>query len=201
MAKLTIDAIAACLTTRELKLSLQRIPDGLHAAYDATVQRILHQGEGRSQRAFRVMKWVLLAKRPLASSEIEHAVSIEHGSKDIDSDDIVPATTLASLCAGLVVIDQYGDFHFAHQTVPEYLKASYPRQFYDADTSVADDCLTYLLDTTFASGPCADFAAFRDRKLRYPLYAYCSRYWYQQLNNTLNNKQKQLALQFFRSEP
>jgi hypothetical protein len=176
MAKLTIDAIETCLTIRELKMSLQRIPDGLHVAYDATVQRILRQGEGRSQRAFKVMKWVLLAQRPLASSEMEHAVSIEHGSEDINPDDVVPATTLASLCAGLVVIDQYGDFRFAHQTVPEYLKASHPDQFYDEDASVANACLTYLLYTTFASGPCADLAAFQERKARYPLYSYCSRY-------------------------
>jgi ankyrin repeat protein len=147
------------------------------------------------------MKWVFLAWRPLTSAEMEHAVSIEHGSDDIDLDDIVSAKTLASLCAGLVVIDQYGDFRFAHQTVPEYLKASHPDQFYDTDTSVVDGCLTYLLYTTFTSGPCADLAAYQDRTSRYPLYSYCSRYWYKQQNGTLNAEQKQLALQFFRSEP
>lgn len=131
MAKLSIDAIATCLTIRDLKLSLRQMANGLHVAYDATIQRILYQGEGRSQRAFKVMNLMLLAQRPLTSAEMEHAVSIEQGSQDIDLDDIVPAPTLASLCAGLVAIDQHGDFRFAHQTVSEYLRASHSDRLRD----------------------------------------------------------------------
>ena len=201
IAKLTVDAIATSLTVRELKVSLQQIPNGLNAAYSATVQRILLQGEIRSKRAFKVMKWVLQAQQPLTSAEMEQAVSIEYGSEDIDLDDIVPAPTLASLCAGLVVIDQYGHFRFAHQTVSEYLKANHPDEFSTADTSVADSCLSYLMYTTFASGPCADLVDLQDRTSRYPLYAYCSHFWYKQLNGTITAEQKQLTLRFFKSEP
>jgi ankyrin repeat protein len=201
MAKLTIDAIATSLTIRDLKLSLRQIANGLHVAYDATIQRILCQGEGRSQRAFKVMNLMLLAQRPLTSAEMEHAVSIEQGSQDIDLDDIVPAPTLASLCAGLVAIDQHGDFRFAHQTVSEYLRVSHRDRLSDADTSFANSCLTYLMYTTFASGPCAELDTFEGRLSQYPLYSYCSRYWYKQLSEIPNAEQKRLALKFFGSGP
>jgi ankyrin repeat protein len=200
MAKLIIDSMATCLTVKELKLSLQKVPTGLCFAYDATVQRILLQGEARSRRAFEVMKWVLFAKRPLSSAEIEHAVSIEIGSEDIDLDDIVPAPTLASLCAGLIVISASGDFRFIHQTVAEYLKAKHPSRFDGAEDTIADSCLTYLFYEAFGRGPCADLGAFQARLSQYPLYTYCSHFWYLQLNGTFNTGQKQAALQFFRSE-
>lgn len=203
MAKLIIDVLATCLTVKELKVSLENIPSGLHIAYHATMQRIIDQGQSRSRRAFEVMKWVLLAKRPLMSVEMEHAVSIEHESNDIDCEDIVPATTLASLCAGLVLIDNNGDFRFMHQTVPEYLKQHHSEKFQDADSSIAESCLTYVRYETFAKGPCEDFATLQARRLQYPAYSYCTRHWYQHLvaNGTLCERQKQAALQFFESEP
>jgi hypothetical protein len=116
-----IDDISCCLTVKELKLSLRRMPKGLEVAYDATIQRIHRQGQERFCRAFEVLKWVMFAQYPLTCAEIEHAASIETNSKDIDVDDLISAANLATLCTGLVVIDQYGYFRFAHQTVSEYL--------------------------------------------------------------------------------
>jgi ankyrin repeat protein len=203
MAKLTIDALATCLTIKELKLALSNIPSGLRFAYDATIQRILDQGPSRSRRAFELMKWVLHAKRPLKSAEIEHAVSIEHESEDIDRDDIVPATTLASLCAGLVVIDEYGDFRFIHQTVSEYLTKHHSEKFHDADGFLAESCLVYLGYKEFAQGPCEDICALQARRLQYPAYSYCARYWHQHLTgrDTLCEGLKKAALKIFESEP
>src|SRR5271155_4059854 len=203
MAKLTIDVLATCLTIKELKLALSNIPSGLRFAYDATIQRILNQGPSRSRRAFGLMKWVLHAKRPLKSAEIEHAVSIEHESEDIDRDDIVPATTLASLCAGLVVIDEYGDFRFIHQTVSEYLTKHHSEKFHDADGFLAESCLVYLGYKKFAQGPCEDIYALQARRLQYPAYSYCAHYWHQHLmgRDTLCEGLKNAALKIFESEP
>jgi ankyrin repeat domain-containing protein 50 len=201
MAKLIIDGLATCLTIKEVKLALVDIPFGLPVAYDATMQRIIDQGQSRFRRAFEVMKWVLFAKRPLSSAEIEHAVGVEHGSEDIDLDNIVPATTLASLCAGLIVIDGYGNFRFIHQTVPEYLIRYHSEKFLDAEAELADGCLTYIRYKTFMEGPCRDIDALEARHLRYPAYSYCTRYWYQHLYGTPNEEQKRVALQFFQDEP
>jgi hypothetical protein len=203
MAKLTIDVLATCLTIKELKLALSNIPSGLRFAYDATIQRILDQGPSRSRRAFELMKWVLHAKRPLKSAEMEHAVSIEHESEDIDRDDIVPATTLASLCAGLVVIDEYGDFRFIHQTVSEYLTKHHSEKFHDADGFLAESCLVYLGYKEFAQGPCEDIYALQVRRLQYPAYSYCARYWHQHLmgRDPLCEGLRKAALKIFKSEP
>jgi Ankyrin repeats (many copies) len=195
-----VDDISACLTVKELKASLQKMPTGLKFAYDATIQRIRAQGEGRSRRAFEVMKWVMLAKRPLASAEIEHAVSIEIGSKDIDLDDLVSAVDLATLCAGLVIVDQNDRFRFSHQTVSEYLSTNHGHASEDQRKSVADCCITYLMYDTFSKGPCSDLAEFRDRLSRYPLYVYSSCYWYRQMDGGPTADQKTIALRFFSSE-
>ena len=156
MAKLTIDALANCLTVKELISSLSKTAGDLHVAYHKTIERITSQGQIRSSKAFEVMTWVLLAKRPLTSTTIEHAVSIEHGSDDIDLDDIVPAPTLASLCARLVVIDRRGKFRFAHQTVPEYLRRNHADKFHNAEAHIAESCLTYLRYRDFTQGPCTE---------------------------------------------
>jgi ankyrin repeat protein len=203
MAKLIVDVLATCLTIRELKSALGNIPSGLHFAYDVTIQRILDQGPSRSRRAFELMKWVLHAKRPLKSAEIEHVVIIEHESEDIDRDDIAPATTLASLCAGLVVIDEYGDFRFMHRTVSEYLTGHHSEKFRDADGFLARSCLAYMGYKVFAEGPCEDINALKARRLQYPAYTYCARYWYQHLvgRDTLCEELKKAALKIFESEP
>jgi ankyrin repeat protein len=203
MAKLIIDVLATCLTIKELKSALGNIPSGLHFAYDITIRRILDQGPSRSRRAFELMKWVLHAKRPLHSTEMEHVVSIEHESEDIDRDDIAPATTLASLCAGLVVIDEYGDFRFMHQTVSEYLTKHHSEKFRDANGSLAKSCLAYMGYKTFAEGPCEDINALKARRLQYPAYMYCARYWHQHLvgRDTLCEELKTAALKIFESEP
>jgi ankyrin repeat protein len=203
MAKLIIDGLATCLTVKELKLALDDIPSGLRVAYDATMQRIIDQGRSRSRRAFEVLKWVLLAKRPLRSDEMEHLISIEHQSEDIDLDDIVPATTLASLCAGLVVIDDYGEFRFIHQTVPEYLEKNYSEKFRDAEACLSECCLTYIRYQSFAEGPCKDMDTLKARSSHYPAYSYCASYWYKHMvaSGTLFQEQKQAALEFFQSEP
>jgi ankyrin repeat protein len=203
MAKLIVDVLATCLTIREMKSALGNIPSGLRFAYDVTIQRILDQGPSRSRRAFELMKWVLHAKRPLHSAEIEHVVSIEHESEDIDRDDIAPATTLASLCAGLVVIDEYDDFRFMHQTVSEYLIKHHPEKFRDANGSLAKSCLTYMGYKTFAEGPCEDMNALKARRLQYPAYTYCALYWHQHLveRDTLCEELKKAALKIFESEP
>lgn len=203
MAKLIIDVLATCLTIKELKSALSNTPSGLRFAYDVTIQRILDQGPSRSRRAFELMKWVLHAKRPLKSAEIEHVVSIEHESEDIDRDDIAPATTLASLCAGLVVIDEYGDFRFMHQTVSEYLTKHHSEKFLDADGFLAKSCLAYMGYKAFAEGPCEDINALKARRLQYPAYTYCARYWHQHLvgRGTLCEELKKAALKIFESEP
>lgn len=201
MAKLIIDSLATCLTVKELKSALADIPSGLSVAYDATMQRILDQGPKRAGRAFEVIRWVLLAKRPLTSAEAEHAISIEHGSEDIDLDDIVPAMTLASLCAGLVVITDSDSLSFMHKSVPDYLRTYHAEKFLNARPTLGDKCLTYIIYKVFAEGPCRDLMAFEARGRRYPAYSYCSRYWYEHLEEFMPEEPNQAALNFFQSEP
>jgi hypothetical protein len=103
------------------------------------------------------------------SAEIEHAVSIEIGSKDIDLDDLISAVDLATPCAGLVIIDRNDCFRFAQQAVTEYLSTNHEYAFENWRKSVADSCITYLTYDTFSKGPCSDLAELRDRLSRYPL--------------------------------
>jgi hypothetical protein len=196
-----VDDIASCLTIKELRRSLQKMPMGLKVAYDATLHRIRCQGQGRSLLAFEVMKWVIFARRPLLCAEIEHAVSIEMGTSELDLDDLISATNLAALCAGLIVIDQYDCFRFAHQTVSEYLSSTHVYASDGQNNSIADCCLTYLMYDVFSHGPARDISEFRDRISKYPLYGYCSSYWYEHLKNGPTSDQKKVALRFFGSEP
>lgn len=146
------------------------------------------------------MKWVMLAQRPLSCAEIEHAVSIESGSQDIDEDDLVPTVDLAALCAGLVVIDQDDRFDFSHQTVSEYLSRKYQNDLDGQRKSVADACIMYLMYDAFSKGTCSDLAEFQVRLWRYPLYIYCSEYFYDQMDGGPTADQKEIVLRFFSSD-
>lgn len=50
--------------------------------------------------------WVIYARQPLSLGELQHAVATPWMT-DINPESLVPKTLLTSVCAGLVVIDEF----------------------------------------------------------------------------------------------
>jgi hypothetical protein len=89
----------------------------LDKVYDQTMERINRQKAGFQQLAIKVLSWITCAKRPLWTSELQHALAVDIGDSELDEENIVSPRRIVSVCAGLVTIDEEGDvIRFAHHT-------------------------------------------------------------------------------------
>jgi hypothetical protein len=86
--------------------ALERLPTEIHGAYDIVMDRIKQQGESDEALAKKVLLWVAQARRPLSVAELQHALAVLPGMKQMDADYVTDEDILISVCAGLVVLDQ-----------------------------------------------------------------------------------------------
>ena len=85
---------------------------------------------------------------------------------------------MISICAGLVTVDQDSQIiRLVHYTLQEYFERRGTFWFPDAQSEIADACVTYLSFDTFGAGACHTNEEFEKRIWEYPLYEYASGYW------------------------
>jgi hypothetical protein len=86
--------------------ALERLPTEIHGAYDIAMERIKQQGQSDETLAKNVLLWVAQARRPLSVAELQHALAVLPGMKEMDADHVTDEDILISVCAGLVIIDE-----------------------------------------------------------------------------------------------
>jgi hypothetical protein len=86
--------------------ALERLPTEIHGAYDIVMERIRQQGESDETLARKVLLWVTQARRPLSVAELQHALAVLPGMKQMDDDYVTDEDLLVSVCAGLVIVDK-----------------------------------------------------------------------------------------------
>jgi len=108
LVSLNIDAILQETTLHRRRQKLIAMTDGLGLkdAYGATLDRIKGQGGEKARLGMAALMWVSHAERPLKPDELLHALAIEIGLPDLNSDNIPSIRTLLACCQGLVVIDK-----------------------------------------------------------------------------------------------
>ena len=117
---------------------------GLGDAYDATLGRIKRQGEEKAKLGMAALMWISHSERPLKADELCHALAIEIGSPNLNTDNIPSMGTLIVCCQGLVVVEKEAStVRLIHFTLQEYLRA-HPDHFGPAHSTIAEVCLTYL---------------------------------------------------------
>jgi len=67
---------------------------GLGDAYGVTLGRIQSQGEEKAKLAVTTLTWVCHSERPLKVDELCHALAVEIGAADFDSENIPSIDTL-----------------------------------------------------------------------------------------------------------
>jgi len=89
LVSLNIEAILGEVTISERRRKL-KMAKGQHLrdAYEATLERMRGQKEGRSALGMEALMWVLNAERPLHTSELCHALGVKKGSAELDSENI-----------------------------------------------------------------------------------------------------------------
>jgi hypothetical protein len=70
------------------------------------MSRILTQDQDSVDLAIRILSWLTYTKRPLRVIDLQHALSIDGDSTQIDEEALPDEVSLVSVCAGLVTVEQ-----------------------------------------------------------------------------------------------
>ena len=162
----------------------------LDRAYAQTLQRIRDQKGSRSRLGMEVLMWVSYAERPLRIDELCHALAVEIGSTDLDTENISPEDTVLGSCLGLAVVHkETSTVRLIHYTLQEYL--SQPSVFPDAHRTLGQTCLTYLNYDQVKCFPASYFSS----PAGMPFLEYASLHWGRHARIELSDYAKSLALE------
>ncbi|KAH8746436.1 ankyrin repeat-containing domain protein [Hyaloscypha finlandica] len=190
LAQLYLDSLGDKITPKAIKSSLKQFQkkytgasedkklEVLSSAYEQVMERINGQQAGFQLLAKNVLSWITCAKRPLTIRELQYAIVVEVGEAKLDNDNLPEIGDMVSVCAGLVTIDEEsGIIRLVHYTTQEYFELTQKRWFPDAETDIANTCVTYLLFDTFKSGLCPTDEEFEARLRDNAIYDYAARNW------------------------
>ena len=104
IARLLLDSIPTASSPNSIRAHLSRLPSGLPATYQMTMERIKAQEPALAELGLRVLTWVYFARKTLTVAQLRHAVSFRPGMKKITNDDLVDEDQIISACAGLISV-------------------------------------------------------------------------------------------------
>ncbi|KAF9882257.1 ankyrin repeat protein [Colletotrichum karsti] len=136
LAELQLKSLRGKRSAKAVKECLKKFSggsDAYHNAYDEAMERIEGQLEDQVTLAKDALSWIICAKRPLTTEELQHALAVEKGSKSLDKDNIPELDDVVSACAGLVTIDEESRIiRLVHYTTQEYFERTAHRWLPDA---------------------------------------------------------------------
>ena len=166
---------------------------GLGDAYDATLGRIKGQGGEKARLGMAALMWISHSERPLKADELRHALAVEIGSSNINTDNAPSIGTLLACCQGLFVVEKEASTaRLIHFTLQEYLRA-HPGLFSAAHSAMAETCLSYLNSHQVKAFSTSPPLNLQDT----PFLEYSSLYWGVHAKRDLSSCAKLLALKLF----
>ena len=202
LAVLQIETIINKPTAGEMDEALEKMPRGLEAAFNETLQRIQKQPDGQNTLGMNTLMWLTHARRPLLVTELSEALAIKTGASSLDSKFRPSQKRMIDCSMGLAVVDDKSSvIRLVHHSVQEYLYAQQSRVFDKGEAAVAEKCITYLLSEPFALGPRQLEVKIQDVVAQNVLASYCCKYWGHHVRAASTDTVDLLALTFLRAEP
>jgi len=166
---------------------------GLGDSYSATLGRIKGQGGEKARLGLAALMWISHSERPLKADELCHALAVEIGSPNLNTENIPSISTILACCQGLVVAGKEAStVRLIHFTLQEYLRA-HPELFGPAHSKMAETCLSYLNSQQVKAFSTSPSPSLQDT----PFLKYSSLYWGVHARRDLSDCAKQLALKLF----
>jgi len=165
---------------------------GLGDAYWATLSRIKGQGGEKARLGMAALMWISHAERPLKADELCHALAVEIGSPNLNTDNVPSINTLLACCQGLVVVEKSSTVRLIHFALLEYLRA-HPDLLGTAHSTIAEICLSYLNSRQVKAFSITPSPDLQDT----PFLEYSSLYWGVHAKRHLSDCAKQPALMLF----
>ncbi|KAJ6458903.1 ankyrin repeat domain-containing protein [Mycena vulgaris] len=154
LAKLHIESLASKNAVKAVREALEHLPTDLQQTYDEAMARIKLQQEENRELGLLALTWVANAKRLLSVSELQEALAIEEDSTSLDPDNLLDISTILSVCAGLIIVDEtLSVVRLIHYTTQGYMDNIQSDQFPLAQTTIVSTCLTYLSFKEFENLP------------------------------------------------
>jgi hypothetical protein len=158
--------------------SLSTGSDAYFCAYEEAMERIESQAADSEELAKQVLSWIACARRPLTTSELQHALAVEVDEPVLDEENICQVEDMISVCAGLVTVDEESDIiRLVHYTAQEYFEQTQKKWFPNIQTDITIICATYLAFDKFNSGICQTDELFEERLQSNCFYSYASHNW------------------------
>ena len=125
-----IDAIDECSTEDEIRLSLKNLPKDLNETYERILLKILNEGDETAHIAEKILTWLVGATRPLGLFELEEAMMIEPGNRELNTSlRLIDPSDVLTICGTLVEAfsDEFGlvRVRLSHFTVQASIKHRY----------------------------------------------------------------------------
>ena len=181
LAQLHLESLTGKRAPKAIRTALKNLATGSGAydhAYEGTMERINGQIKDQEELAKQVLSWITCAKRPLTTSELQHALAVEIGESQLDADNVPQDEDIVSVCAGLVTIDDESRIiRLVHYTTQEYFDRTWQKWFPNAPADIATICVTYLSFDKFEGGSCQSDDEFEEQLRSNQLYGYASRNW------------------------
>lgn len=136
LAQLHLDSLIGKRSPKAIKIGLEKLPKGSEAydhGYKEAMERIEGQVRDSQELAKQVLAWITCAKRPLTTSELQHALAVEYGESELDKENLPEIEDMVSVCAGLVTVDEESDvIRLVHYTTQEYFERTWISWFPNA---------------------------------------------------------------------
>ncbi|KAF2183660.1 ankyrin, partial [Zopfia rhizophila CBS 207.26] len=181
LAQLHMNTLRNQPTKGHVKEVLQHLAkgvNGLDETYKQAMERIKDQGRPTYELANHILGWIVHAKTPLSTRELQHALAVKSRTRELNEDYVPSQRFLRSVCAGLVTIDeQSGVVRLVHYTTQEYFERTWTTWFPYAQTDITNVCVTYLSFNVFEAGFCQSDREFEARLQTHVFYDYAARNW------------------------
>ncbi|EEU36945.1 uncharacterized protein NECHADRAFT_20595, partial [Fusarium vanettenii 77-13-4] len=153
LAKLHFESLIGKMTGKAIRKALESLPTGSSAydsAYEEAMNRIEDQNRDKRDMAKKTLLWITCAKERLTKRELQEALAVEIGETKLDQDNLPNMEDVASVCAGLVTIDEESNVvRLVHYTTQDFFDRTRDKWFEGAESYIAEVCLTYLLFERF----------------------------------------------------
>jgi ankyrin repeat protein len=181
LAQLHLNSLTGKRSIKRVRATLAKLVTGSDAydhAYKEAMGRIESQLPDQVELAKQVLSWIICARRPLTTTELQHALAVEVGQPELDPENFPELEDMVSLCAGLITVDEEGGIiRLVHYTAQEYFKRTQTHWFPNAESDITAICLTYLSFSAFNSGFCQTDDEFEERLQEYVFYDYAAHNW------------------------
>lgn len=175
---LQIQTILEETTRKGMKRALRIIPKSLDLTFRDTLNRLSRQSRSRSELGISTLMWISHARRPLLIGELQQALAIDSEDEELDIENYTSIKHILECCLGLVTVDEESSsIRLVHYSVQEYLQKNKSEIFPDAECSIAQACLAFLMFKDFMAGKCSRLTLFDDRVQNFPFLLYAAQFW------------------------